>query len=197
MHRKKHNKGVNYTRSLKLYGEYYEDAYTLAFKKLRDHQATHDIVQETIYKVAVTDALGRLIEDKKAYLMISVVNACLTHLKTPDKEQYLSEIEQLATIQHEEPAVEATFNNAHLHHLVKSLTRQLSPINREVIELWLIEQLSDQEIATHLNIPIGTVYTRKSRAKQELLKIIIEKGLNSNDFLVASCIPLLLWITEL
>ena len=53
--------------------------------------------------------------------------------------------------------------------------KELSPIYREVIVLYYIEQLSYQEIAEVLRIPIGTVGIRLSRAR-EALKNYVERN---------------------
>jgi RNA polymerase sigma-70 factor (ECF subfamily) len=59
--------------------------------------------------------------------------------------------------------------------LVERGLKALSPIYREVIVLYYIEQLSYQEIAEVLRIPLGTVGIRLRRAR-EAMKTYVERN---------------------
>ena len=57
--------------------------------------------------------------------------------------------------------------------LLEAGLQQLSAINREVIVLKDVQGLSLEEIATVLDLPIGTVKSRTSRARVELGKVLL------------------------
>ncbi len=70
-----------------------------------------------------------------------------------------------------DPAADEERENART--LVDRGLKTLAPIYREVIILYYIEQLSYQEIADVLRVPVGTVGIRLRRAR-EALKIYVE-----------------------
>ena len=67
-----------------------------------------------------------------------------------------------------------------LHHLRQRLVhralRQLSEINREIILLKDIQGLPLEEIAGMLELPLGTIKSRSSRARVELARAIVDLG---------------------
>lgn len=59
------------------------------------------------------------------------------------------------------------------HHYIKELTHLLSPELQTVIELRYFRELSYEEIANKLQLPLGTVKVQIHRAKK-VLKVLIE-----------------------
>jgi len=54
------------------------------------------------------------------------------------------------------------------------LLKKLKPQYRKVVELRYLKEYAYEEIATELNIPIGTVKTTLFRAKEQLMKMIVQ-----------------------
>ena len=75
-----------------------------------------------------------------------------------------------------EPAAEAPQDGVDRDILQKALS-SLSDEFRSVLVLFYFQNLNYQQIATELNVPIGTVMSRLSRGKQAL-----RQRLNSDDF---------------
>jgi RNA polymerase sigma-70 factor (ECF subfamily) len=61
---------------------------------------------------------------------------------------------------------------AHMQSLVSQGLEALSSSHREVLVLYYLEELSYQEIADVLRVPIGTVGVRLSRAREALKKYV-------------------------
>ncbi len=59
---------------------------------------------------------------------------------------------------------------------------KVSPVYREILVLYYIEDLSYKEISDILHIPIGTVGIRLKRAK-EMLRKVIDKNTDNNEVL--------------
>lgn len=59
------------------------------------------------------------------------------------------------------------------HHYIKELTHLLSPELQTVIELRYFRELSYEEIANELQLPLGTIKVQIHRAKK-VLKVLIE-----------------------
>ena len=60
--------------------------------------------------------------------------------------------------------------------LVHLALQALSELNREIILLKDIQGLSLEEIATMLNVPIGTIKSRSNRARIELARKVLALG---------------------
>lgn len=54
--------------------------------------------------------------------------------------------------------------------------RQLAPVHREVLLLIFVQELSYQEAATVLEVPVGTVKSRLSNARRALRALLDAKG---------------------
>ncbi len=55
---------------------------------------------------------------------------------------------------------------------IRSIMEELKPNYREIVELFFIEELSSEEIATHLGLPLSTVKTRLSRARDFIIAVV-------------------------
>jgi len=62
-----------------------------------------------------------------------------------------------------------------LLEVLRALTR-LPPEQREVLVLAAVEEMRYEEIATTLSIPVGTVMSRLSRAREKLRRTVSESG---------------------
>ena len=56
-----------------------------------------------------------------------------------------------------------------------SAFKQLAPAQREVLLLILVQELSYQETATLLKVPVGTVKSRLSNAKRVLRTLLMTR----------------------
>lgn len=63
---------------------------------------------------------------------------------------------------------------------IREMITQLKPAYKDLIELRFFKEFSYEEIAKHLNIPLGTVKTQLHRAKEQLFKIYTQKN-QDND----------------
>jgi RNA polymerase sigma-70 factor (ECF subfamily) len=82
------------------------------------------------------------------------------------------------------PSVELDLENAETGKLVRAAVDGLSPLHRAVIFLSCWEQLSYEEIARALDIPIGTVRSRIHNAMAALaqkLKPVLNPGTEVNE----------------
>ncbi len=60
---------------------------------------------------------------------------------------------------------------------LESHLRRMTPRYRSLIELRFFRELSFEEIADELRIPVGTVKTQIHRAREQLCKLIIDSGM--------------------
>jgi len=148
-------------------------AYNLARWLLRDERAAEDAVQEASMRAfRYIDALRG--DDARPWLLGIVRNTCFTMLERQRNSPELVEFNDLefeAAVGAAEPG--SCDPAAHLQRqrtrvLIDAAIRALSPPLREVIVLREFEDLEYAQIAMIVGVPIGTVMSRLSRAREKL-----------------------------
>ena len=158
-------------------------AYNLARWLMRNQEDAEDAVQDAFlraYQAFSTFQGG----SEKAWLMTIVRNVCLTRLKRrvqPGKvvmlDEAMEEVERPSA--HIVPAslssqpdaeLQAKIERARVQAALKKLPQNM----REVVVLREFEDLSYQEISEVVGVPIGTVMSRLSRAREQLKALLID-----------------------
>jgi RNA polymerase sigma factor (sigma-70 family) len=145
-------------------------AYNLARWLIRDEHDAEDVVQEA-YLRALKSFAGFHGADGRAWLLAIVRNACYTSLQkkrlrepaTPFDEEIHSVDAGVAT---PVTLLLRKENKQAVHQAVEELPVDL----KEVVVLRELEGLSYKEIAAIADIPMGTVMSRLSRARERLQK---------------------------
>ena len=155
-------------------------AYNLARWLLRDDHSAQDAVQEA-YLRAFRFFEHLRGEDARPWLLGIVRNTCYTLLQKRrqtgehvefDEERDTDLVE--ATARREDNPERLLLSRLESARLDQAIER-LAPRFREVIVLRELEELSYQEIAQTVEIPVGTVMSRLSRARA-LLREMLEKS---------------------
>ncbi len=118
------------------------------------------------------------------WLFKIATNNCIDFIRkkrmTPSPyDQIQDEEEEItATLQSDLPDPEEIMINDQKIKKLREVIKQLKPMYRDLIELRYFREFSYEEIATEMNIPIGTVKARLNRAKGLLYNIYLktEKG---------------------
>jgi RNA polymerase sigma factor (sigma-70 family) len=162
---------------------YLDAAYNLARWLMRNSEDAEDAVQDAFlraYQAFATYQGG----SEKAWLMTIVRNVCLTRLKRrgqPGKvvmlDEAMAEVEEMSAdivpaSLNSRPDTEllAKIERARVHAALKRLPQNM----REVVVLREFEDLSYQEISEVVGVPVGTVMSRLSRAREQLKSLLIE-----------------------
>ncbi len=101
-------------------------------------------------------------------------NACIDHLRRRKARPPARDIpadESLRLVAPGETPDEQCLRNDRLRMVERAL-QELSDINREIILLKDMQGLALDEIARMLNLPVGTVKSRSSRARVELSRVV-------------------------
>jgi RNA polymerase sigma factor (sigma-70 family) len=155
--------------------EHLDSAYNLARWLTRNEAAAEDLVQEA-YLRAIRHFAGFRDGDGRAWLLKIVRNTWYTRLRregTSAQHTDFDEALHSAAAGRETPNPEAKLLQAERTELVRKSLAELPEDYREVIVLRELEQLSYREIAGIAGIPLGTVMSRLSRARQQLQQILL------------------------
>jgi len=105
-------------------------------------------------------------------------NACIDHLRRRKARPPRQDIpaEDMVNLSSGGPTPEDHLISSTRQRLVHRALQMLSEINREIIVLKDIQGLPLEEISGMLDLPLGTVKSRSSRARIELAKAVTDLG---------------------
>ena len=106
-------------------------------------------------------------------------NACIDHLRRRKARPPRQDIpaDDMVNLSSSSPTPEDHFISSARQRLVHRALQKLSEINREIIVLKDIQGLPLEEISGMLDLPLGTVKSRSSRARIELAKAVTDMGM--------------------
>lgn len=154
--------------------------YNFAYYLCRDETQAQDMVQETMLRCYEHIASYQVGSNAKAWLFRILKNNFLNETRKINKRPKITEIDNIK-IAHESEG-NAQFMDLHqdvfqdmLGDEVKTALESLDPKYKTILLLYDIEHFTYQEIADDiLNIPIGTVRSRLSRAR-ELMRMALSE----------------------
>ena len=163
-----------------LIGRYRRQVYTLALRMMRSAEDAEDVTQETF--IRMFRALERYDPTRPfgAWIQTIATRLCIDHLRrrrlnpismfqrdTQSEEEYVIEVEDPG------PGPDVLTQHEQESQRADALIDSLPEHYRIVVMLRHVQDLSYEEIAEALHLPLGTVKARIHRAR-ELLKSRIE-----------------------
>ncbi len=149
--------------------------YGLAFHYVRDREEARDLAQEVF--VRIYQRLGTYREDDSflPWMLRVARNVCIDHLRrmkvrTPAHGVPMEDAPEPVD---PGPTPQAAWEADARKQLVYRAMQHLSEISREMILLKEIEGLRLDEIASMLDLPLGTVKSRSNRARLELARAVL------------------------
>jgi RNA polymerase sigma-70 factor (ECF subfamily) len=147
---------------------------SVAYSYTGSEEEALDVAQEVFVRVWKRLDSCRDPERFAAWLLRIARNACLDHLRRrkarpPAQDLPADEMHDLAATG-ERP--DADLERDDRRHVLEVALQRLSPINREAILLKDIQGLPLEEMAEMLDLPLGTVKSRCSRARVELARVV-------------------------
>jgi RNA polymerase sigma-70 factor (ECF subfamily) len=134
-----------------------------AWALLRDDEAADDLVQDTLERAIGRWHQRRRDGDLKAWLFAIQRNLFLNHLRQRQRRGIHVGEEALESV----PAPDGGPENAGLRDILSGLDA-LPEEQRAVLLLVGVEDLSYEQAARVLGIPVGTVMSRLSRARERM-----------------------------
>ena len=152
-----------------------ETLYRIARRLTRDQHEAEDLVQETYLKACQAFSRFEVREfGIKPWLLKILHNTFLNRQarrKRAPRATDQQTLDQAASAEYVSPP-ELDYEN--LDEEVKQAIDDLHPEFRSVLVLWATMELSYQEIADVLGVPIGTVMSRLHRARMHLARSLAE-----------------------
>jgi len=151
-----------------LFAEKYQNLYRLAYAWSHQASQAEDLVQETFLKALEKSKEIESLEHLDAFLVTIMRNTFLDIMRFNKRWQWVNEeeIDQFFAKDCSETEVIAQQNSECLFKAMASLPFE----QREAIALLDLQGFSYQEIAEITSTPIGTVMSRISRGRENLLK---------------------------
>ena len=143
---------------------------------VRDAARADDLVQDTLERALAKLDLWRPGSDLRAWLFTLMHNLFVNQVRASANHS-LCELDEANEVpvsggQSEAMAVRATQSDQLELHDVDRALRTLPVEQREVVLLVVVEQLTYGEVSRALEIPIGTVMSRLSRARERLRQLL-------------------------
>lgn len=153
--------------------------YRIAYAWCHDAALADDLVQEALSKAWTRRAQLREETALKAWL-VAIMNHCwLDHLRRrrnfEDVEDWQDELESSA-----DHTPEATCSREQVIACVRSAVARLPVGQRQVLTLVDLEEFGYAEVAEILDIPVGTVMSRLSRARSGL-RILLDAAMQQSS----------------
>jgi RNA polymerase sigma-70 factor (ECF subfamily) len=144
--------------------------YRLAYAWCRDAALADDMVQETLAKAWARRSQLREEAALKGW-MVSIMNHCwLDHLR---RQRVFDDIEDWQDqLESEADTPEACCSRDQVIACVRAAVARLPVGQRQVLTLVDLEEFGYAEVAGILDIPVGTVMSRLSRARASLKKML-------------------------
>lgn len=142
------------------------EAFGKAFKNLHQYSPTYAF-STWLFKIASNNCIDFL--RKKKGVLISI-----------ESENDQSEINETMQIKSKEPNPEEKLIRKQKAILLHKVVRRLKPHYQTLVELRYFNELSYEEIAKELDLPLGTVKAQLFRARQMLFKLIESTEMNEH-----------------
>jgi RNA polymerase sigma-70 factor (ECF subfamily) len=158
-----------------------DTVYRVARRLSRDEHEAEDLVQETYFKAYRAFANFDLREFGIRPWLLKILNN--TFLNRHAREKKAPKATDHVTLEQTQASNESgappDLDYESLDEEVKRALDGLKPEFRSVMLLWATNELSYQEIADVLEVPIGTVMSRLHRARQQLAQTLRDFALEN------------------
>jgi RNA polymerase sigma-70 factor (ECF subfamily) len=147
---------------------YLNSAYNLARWLTRNEHDAEDVIQEACLRAWRSFDTFLADRDGRAWFLTIVRNTCFTCLRKSRSSGATIQVEEDFQAPDTSPDPEALVIKNMNSQMIRHAMEQLPLEYREILILRELEELSYKEIAKIIDMPLGTVMSRLSRARQEL-----------------------------
>lgn len=147
--------------------DHYQNLYRFAMSLTRSSDDAWDLTQEAFLRLATKGSSIRSAGAVKSWLYTTLYREFLRVAKRGSRFDSWEENEPAETVAHEPSELTEQERASEARDVMECLL-ELKDGYRQVVSLYYLESYSYKEIATILEIPIGTVMSRLARGKEML-----------------------------
>lgn len=161
---------------------HYTGLYRFAMSMCKQESTAQDLVQQTFLQWAKKGDTLRDTSKVKTWLFTTIYREYLSITRRDKKHEHVEfEPDLHGSSQNEEDSVQPRVENVTLQLALD----QLDPNYRAPLVLFYLKELSYRDIAEALSMPIGTVMSRLSRAKDALRATLIRLEESAAENIIA------------
>ncbi|HEU5364883.1 MAG TPA: sigma-70 family RNA polymerase sigma factor [Hanamia sp.] len=167
----------------KIYNSFYSYGMAICDRYTKRKEDAIEIFNDAFLKVfkeihRFTPSYSDEMNSFKGWIRKILIYTAIDHCRKNNKHYFSAEMETAIVYipQHEETG----FDRISYDEIIRAI-QHLSPAYRTVLNMFIIDGFSHEEIAQQLNISIGTSKSNLSKARQQLQKILK----NENKILIA------------
>jgi RNA polymerase sigma-70 factor, ECF subfamily len=161
--------------------------YGIAYHYVGNAEDARDLAQEAFIRIYQNLVLCADATKFLPWIIRITRNACIDHLRRKKARPPAHDIavDELLTLKAPGGDPGQLYAADSRKRLIHSALQQLSDLNREIILLKDIQGLALEEIASLINVPIGTVKSRSNRARIELAhKLAVLRSKPAGDVII-------------
>ena len=165
----------------KLYNSFYGYAMSVCDRYTSREEDASEILNDGFIKIFkeihhFKPAYADVISSFKGWLRKIMVYTAIDHYRKNNKHQHVIELD--TAIVHLPVQAENAFDKISYDEIIRFI-QDLSPAYRTVLNLFIVEGFSHDEIARHLDISVGTSKSNLAKARKQLQKILYHKNKTS------------------
>ncbi len=153
---------------------YQKYAFNIAYQMMKNYDDASDITQEAFIKVFKYIKNFKMDATFSTWLYRIVINTCKDEFKKRKKIETISidEEDSYKEVKDDSKTPDEILESMEIRSKIDKAINSLSPNYKEIIVLRDVNELSYKEISETLDVPIGTIKSRISRARIELRNLI-------------------------
>jgi RNA polymerase sigma-70 factor, ECF subfamily len=163
---------------IQLVDRFYPALYRFALSLARSEADACDLTQQTFYVWATKGSALREADKAKSWLFTTLYREFLRGRR---RNERMTALDTVGEVEIEQATLEPETVSSMDAEVVLAALQDVDEAFRAPLTLFYIEELSYQEIADVLDIPIGTVMSRLSRGKTQLRAKLVAVKQNSGD----------------
>jgi len=167
-----------------LYERHAQVVFNLIVRIVRDPATADEVLQDTFWQAWQKAGDFRADGAVAAWLYRIARNKSLDRLRRERaRPQLATELpeETLASLASPQPSVEQEAARSWQRQYLQGALAAIPSEQRRCVELAYFEGMSQQQIANHLQTPVGTVKTRLRMAVEKLARMVRAAGLQAED----------------
>lgn len=161
-----------------LYSSFYGYAMAICDRYTNNQEDAVEILNDGFLKIfkeihRYSPAYADVVSSFKGWLRKIMIYTAIDHFRKNQKHQVVTELDNVV---YQVPAINEDALDKLSHEEIIRAIQELSPGYRTVLNLFIIEGMSHEEIAQQLEISVGTSKSNLSKARRQLQKILFKNN---------------------